>query len=503
MMLSTYREPPQKAPRGIVTMGGARRSPLMKLAATGAAVIVLALAGTASAASLPPDSFADLAAKVTPAVVNISSTHHAAASSDQDQMPFDFPKGSPFEKFFHDRQGQKGGEDMTALGSGFIIDSSGYIVTNNHVVEDATDIHVTLNDGKDFPAKLIGADKKTDLALLKIESTKPLPTVSFGNSDVARVGDWVLAVGNPFGLGGTVTTGIISARSRDIHSGPFDDFLQIDASINRGNSGGPTFNLAGDVIGINSAIYSPNGGSVGIGFAIPSNEAKPVLDALREHGRVDRGWIGVEIQPVTPDIAASVGLADAAGSLVTAVQPNGPAAAAKMEQGDVILSFNGQNVGEIRDLPRIVAATPAGKAVDVVIWRDGARKILSVTVAQMKQDDQVAAAEDTGSSQQTGAAGRVLGVQLATLTADLRQQLGLADDVKGVVVTDVAEGSPAAKEGMRQGDIIEQVARRKVSDPADVDQMVQQAVAAKKTAVLLLVNRQGNEVFLAVKVGKA
>lgn len=206
---------------------------------------------------------------------------------------------------------------------------------------------------------------------------------------------------------------------------------------------------------------------------------------------------------MTPDIAASVGLADAAGSLVTAVQPNGPAAAAKMEQGDVILSFNGQNVGEIRDLPRIVAATPAGKAVDVVIWRDGARKILSVTVAQMKQDDQVAAAEDTGSSQQTGAAGRVLGVQLATLTADLRQQLGLADDVKGVVVTDVAEGSPAAKEGMRQGDIIEQVARRKVSDPADVDQMVQQAVAAKKTAVLLLVNRQGNEVFLAVKVGKA
>jgi serine protease Do len=279
---------------------------------------------------------------VTPAVVNISSTHHEQASSDDqgtpDQGMPDLPPGSPFEQFFHNfRQHRHGGEAVKALGSGFIIDSSGYVVTNDHVVDSATDIVVTLNDGKDYPAKLIGADKKTDLALLKIDAGKPLPAVSFGNSDVSRVGDWVLAVGNPFGLGGTVTTGIISARSRDIHSGPFDDFLQIDASINKGNSGGPTFNLAGEVIGINSAIYSPNGGSVGIGFAIPANEAKPVLDALREHGKVDRGWIGVQIQPVTPEIANSLGLPGTTGTLVAGVQANGPAAKAQMEQGDVIL----------------------------------------------------------------------------------------------------------------------------------------------------------------------
>jgi len=371
-------------------------------------------------------------------------------------------------------------------------------------VEDSSDIVVTLNDGKDYPAKLIGTDKKTDLALLKIDAGKPLPAVAFGNSDAARVGDWVLAVGNPFGLGGTVTTGIISARSRDIHAGPFDDFLQIDAPINKGNSGGPTFNLAGEVIGINSAIYSPNGGSVGIGFAIPANEAKPVLNALREHGKVDRGWIGVQIQPVTPEIADSLGLKDAKGTLVTAVQPNGPAAKANMQQGDVILSFNGQDVGQTRELPRIVAATPAGKPVDVVVWRDGGRKTLSVTVAQMKDQEQVASAGDSSpDGQSEGSANRALGVQLSALTPDLRQQLGLGDDVTGVVVMDVTENGPAAKQGLRQGDIIVQVARSKVSDPAEVDKAVQQALSAKRSAVLLLVNRQGDQVFLAVKVGKA
>src|SRR5262249_19991143 len=248
--------------------------------------------------TLPPATFADLAAKVTPAVVNISSTHHEASGGDQPDVPFDFPPGSPFEQFFkHFREHRKqdSGQDMTALGSGFVIDPTGYIVTNDHVIDGATEIHATLASGKDYPAKLIGADKKTDLALLKIDAGSVLPYVSWGNSDAARVGDWVLAVGNPFGLGGTVTTGIISARGRDIHSGPFDDFLQIDASINRGNSGGPTFNLAGEVIGINSAIASPNGGSVGIGFAIPANMAPPVLDALRDRGRVDRGWIAVAI----------------------------------------------------------------------------------------------------------------------------------------------------------------------------------------------------------------
>ena len=341
----------------------------------------VALSGAAAAASLPPETFADLAAKVTPAVVNISSTHHEAAGPSDQAEPFDFPPGSPFEQFFkHFREQQghgSGGQDMTALGSGFIIDSAGYIVTNNHVIDGASEIHVTLSSGKDYPAKLIGADKKTDLALLKVDAGSALPFVGWGNSDAARVGDWVLAVGNPFGLGGTVTTGIISARSRDIHSGPFDDFLQIDASINRGNSGGPTFNLDGEVIGINSAIASPNGGSVGIGFAVPSNMAKPVIEALRERGRVDRGWIGVAIQEVTPEIAQSLGLGQPTGALIASVQADGPAAAARLQQGDVILTFDGQTVAETRELPRIVAATPAGKRVEVVVWREGERKSLT------------------------------------------------------------------------------------------------------------------------------
>jgi serine protease Do len=467
---------------------------------------LLATGSLASAASLPPETFADLAAKVTPAVVNISSTHHASGSPDP-SMPFDFPPGSPFEQFFkhfREQQGQgRGGQDMTALGSGFIIDPAGYVVTNDHVIDEASEIHVTLSSGKDFPAKLIGADKKTDLALLKVEAPTPLPFVSWGNSDAARVGDWVLAVGNPFGLGGTVTTGIISARGRDIHAGPFDDFLQIDASINKGNSGGPTFDLAGDVIGVNSAIASPNGGSVGIGFAIPSNMAKPVIEALRSRGRVERGWIGVSIQDVTPEIAQSLGLDQPEGALVASVQPDGPAAAAKIAQGDVILSFAGQTVKETRELPRIVAGTPAGRQVEVVVWRQGARKSLPITVAAMKEETQVASAGGSQAPAPEGAASRLLGVQLSALTDDMRQQLGLAEDVRGAVIVDVAAGSPAARQGLQQGDVIEQVAQRQVASPADVDRLVRQAAAKQPSAVLILVNRQGNEMYLAVNVGKA
>ncbi len=479
---------------------------LRRLLASGLALAFVTFAGAASAASLPPETFADLAAKVTPAVVNISSTHHIAGSPNLG-LPFDFPPGSPFEQFFkqfRERQGgNRWGQDMTALGSGFIIDPSGYVVTNEHVIDEATEIHVTLNNGKDFPAKLIGADKKTDLALLKISSSSPLPYVSWGDSDAARVGDWVLAVGNPFGLGGTVTTGIISARGRDIHSGPFDDFLQIDASINRGNSGGPTFNLAGEVIGVNSAIATPNGGSVGIGFAIPSNMAKPVIEALRRSGHVARGWIGVAIQEITPELAQSLGLSQTEGALVASVQPDGPAAAGRMRQGDVIVSFDGQPIKETRDLPRIVAATPAGKRVDVVVIRDGERKTLELTVGRMKEEQQVSSADEGPAPSTQNAAERLLGVQLAALTDQTRQQLGIDQDVQGVVVTDVAEGSPAAKQGLQQGDVIEQVARRKVTDPAEVNRLVAQAAAQNSQAVLLLVNRQGNELFLAVKVGKA
>jgi len=472
--------------------------------AVGALVLALfALPGLTSAQTLPPATFADLAAKVTPSVVNISSTHHASGAPEMG-MPFDFPPGSPFEQFFkHFREQQGASRDMTALGSGFIVDPSGYVVTNEHVVDEASEIHVTLSDGKDFPAKLIGVDKKTDLALLKVDAGQPLPAVAWGNSDVARVGDWVLAVGNPFGLGGTVTTGIISARERDIHAGPFDDFLQIDASINRGNSGGPTFNLAGEVIGVNSAIASPNGGSVGIGFAIPSNLAKPVIDALRRSGHVERGWIGVSIQEVTPQIAQSLGLTLAEGALIATVQPDGPAAAAKLEQGDVILSFDGQPVKETHELPRIVAGTAAGRQVQVVVWREGQRVTLPITVGHMKEEAQVASSGDTQVPSSDSAARRLLGVQLSALTDEMRQQLGLGDEVKGVVIMDVAEGSPAARDGLQQGDIIEQVSKRRVTSPAEVDRLVTQAAGGEPAAVLLLINRQGDELFLAVKVGKA
>ena len=291
--------------------------------------LMLAFVGAAGAAEAPA-SFADLAAKVTPAVVNIASKHKAAqAGDDNGHLPYVVPKGSPFEDFFkhfNERQRPDNGAESMALGSGFIVDPAGYVVTNNHVIDDATDISVTLTTGKTYPAKLIGTDKKTDLALLKIESPTPLPTVSFGDSDAIRVGDWVMAVGNPFGLGGTVTSGIVSARGRDLNASAFDDFLQIDASINQGNSGGPTFSMAGDVIGINTAIFSPNGGSVGIGFPIPSNLAKPIIATLREKGSIERGWLGVQIQGVTPEIASAVGLDKPAGAIVSEVMPDSPAA---------------------------------------------------------------------------------------------------------------------------------------------------------------------------------
>jgi len=360
-----------------------------------AALAGLLFAAEPASAALAPDSFADLAAKVTPAVVNIAATETVSNSQEQmSQMPFDFPEGSPFEQFFkqfRDQQHNNGRQRAQALGSGFIVDPAGYVVTNNHVIDNADKIQVTLADGREFPAKLVGTDEKTDLALLKIESDKPLPAVSFGDSDKARVGDWVLAVGNPFGLGGSVTTGIISARGRDIHNGPFDDFLQIDASINQGNSGGPTFDMDGSVIGVNSAIATPNGGSVGIGFAIPANLAKPVIAELREHGRVERGWLGVRIQEVTPDLAQAMGLNESAGALVADVDPDGPANG-KLKAGDVILAFNGEPIEKLRDLPRLVAAAPATQTANLDVWRDNKRQTVAVEIGRMKNDAEVASA---------------------------------------------------------------------------------------------------------------
>jgi len=467
--------------------------------------LMLTFLGAAGTAETPA-SFADLAAKVTPAVVNIASKHKLVqAGDDNGHLPFVVPKGSPFEDFFkhfNERQRPNNGAEAMALGSGFIVDPAGYVVTNNHVVGEATDINVTLTTGKTYPAKLIGTDKKTDLALLKIESPTALPAVSFGDSDAVRVGDWVMAVGNPFGLGGTVTSGIVSARSRDLNSGPFDDFLQIDASINQGNSGGPTFSTAGEVIGINTAIFSPNGGSVGIGFAIPSNLAKPIIATLRDHGSVERGWLGVQIQGVTPEIAVAVGLDKPAGAIVSEVMPDGPAAKAGLQRGDVILTFAGKAVDRLHDLPRLVAAAAIGGKAELTLWRDHAKQTVTVAVAKLA-DEQVSAtanADDNAPAAPAADSVETLGLTLASLTPDLRQQFGIAETVDGVVVTAVAEDGPAAKRGLQPGDVIEQIGSAPVATPQQVASLAKAARAQNRNAVLLLVNRQGDEIFVAVEM---
>jgi serine protease Do len=477
-----------------------------------AATILGFTAAAPSYAASAPDSFADLAEKVSPAVVNISSTHVMAAQPGPEgiPMPFAFPPGSPFEEFFRQFQDPRGQQQrhqrkVTSLGSGFIIDASGYIVTNNHVIDDAKDIEVTLTNGSEYPAKLIGTDPKTDLALLKVESKKPLPYVSFGDSDKVRIGDWVMAVGNPFGLGGTVTAGIVSARGRDIHEGPYDDFLQIDAAINQGNSGGPTFSTDGSVIGINTAIFSPSGGSVGIGFAIPSNLAKPIIAELKEQGRVDRGWLGVSIQEVTPDLMQGLGLGSDEGALIASVQEGSPAAQAGLQSGDVVVGFGGHKIASPRDLSRVVADTASGTTVPVTIVRDGHEETLDVTIAEMK--DEVAATEPGGSDLYGGPNAsdteRQLGAVLAPLTGETRQRYGIADGTEGVVIVDLEPDSVLAEQGVRPGDVIERVNNRKVASPGDVAKALHETRADNRSVVVMLIERDGNDRFVAVQIGQS
>ena len=459
-----------------------------------------------AAAAPAPDGFSELAKKVTPAVVNIASIHEI--SGDQEGasgLPFDFPQGSPFEKFFKEfrnRMGQgKNGEGQphvaAALGSGFIIDPAGYVVTNNHVIDGADEVKVRLNDDSVYPAKIVGRDPQTDLALLKIDAKRKLPSVSFGNSDKAEVGDWVMAVGNPFGLGGTVTAGIVSARGRNIQSGPYDDFLQIDAPINRGNSGGPLFDLDGKVIGINSAIVSPNGGSVGIGFAIPSNLAKTVIAQLRETGKVERGWLGVQIQKVTPEIASAIGLPDDKGALVAETTDNSPAAHAGIKQGDVITDFDGHKVTDPRDLALTVAKTPVGTHTTVTVWRDHAKKDLTVIAGEKPNHPEVASATPEGAFHS-----KALNADLAALTPDKRAQYGIADDVKGVLVEHVKEGS-VFELGLRPGDVIEQVGGTAVTTPHQVQSLIAKAKENDAKSVLLLIKRDNQNLFLGLKLNVA
>ena len=459
----------------------------------------------------PMPSFADLAERLLPAVVNISTTQTIRPDRNQRRGPDipQFPPGSPFEEFFReffDRQRPDAPPRRAqSLGSGFIIDEAGYIVTNNHVIADADEIKVTMQDNTQLSAKVVGRDAKTDLALLKVDSPKPLPFVKFGNSDEARVGDWVIAIGNPFGLGGSVTAGIISARQRDINAGPYDDFIQTDASINRGNSGGPLFNLAGEVIGINTAIYSPSGGSVGIGFAIPSALAKPVLEQLREFGRARRGWLGVNIQTVTEEIADSLGLDKPRGALVARVTEKGPAEQAKIEPGDVILKFDGREVTEMRRLPRMVAETPVGKTVPVVIWRKGKEMTVQVKIGELEDTEQMAAAAPGGDRTPSGPPAstvETLGMSLATLTPELRERYEIDEKTKGVVITKVDEGSPAAERGLQPGEVIVEVNQEPVSSPQQVVDKVKEAKSQGRRGVLVMVDRQGEQRFVGLSVDK-
>ncbi len=473
---------------------------------TASAALALALAAASPALAAPvPDSFAPLADKVTPAVVNISSEQQIAPGQ-MPRLPFEIPEGSPFEEFFR----QFGGPDQRprqamGLGSGFIIDPDGLVVTNNHVIDDATGIKVTLSDGMQYDATVVGSDPQTDLALLKIDTKTSLPSLDWGDSDRIKVGDWVVAVGNPFGLGGTVTAGIISARSRDIRSGPFDDFLQVDASINQGNSGGPTFDLEGRVVGVNTAIASPNGGSVGIGFAIPSNLAKPIIEQLRETGRVERGWHGVQVQAVTPELASALGLEEPKGALVSDVIPGSPAQKAELRQGDVILGFDGREIEEMRDLPRIVAETPADKPVELRVWREGAEVKQSVTIARQDQRAQTLALgeESEADVAGSGSVSQTLGASLAPLTEELRRHYRLDAEVAGVVVTQLAPDGLAAGQGLREGDVIVSVNRQAVRSPEEVETLSTAAKEDKKEALLLLVNRAGNQLFVGLDLGEA
>lgn len=446
-----------------------------------------------------PDSFADQVERLSPAVVNISTTTIVSEGPAMD-MP-QFPPGSPFEDFFKNFGDNDRKRRAASLGSGFIIDEAGIVVTNFHVIENAEEITVKLADETTFTATVLGQDQKTDIAVLKIDpGDVDLTAVPFGDSDNLRVGDWVLAIGNPFGLGGTVTAGIVSARGRDIGNGPYDDFIQTDASINRGNSGGPLFNTDGEVIGINTAIFSQTGGSVGIGFAISSNLAKRVTSQLAEFGTTRRGWLGVFIQEITPDIAESLGLDAAAGALVSTVNENSPAQAAGLEPGDVIVSFDGKMIDKMRDLPRIVAETEIGATVPVKVIRNGKSMEVQVTLGELEKAELVGIAngEATGETETF----ERLGFAVENLTAELAGELGLDADTRGVVVTEVAEGGPAAAKGLQVGDIIKRFGQRRVEDAGDLGKSVAETREAGRAGVLLLVESEGRERFIQIGFAK-
>ena len=479
-------------------------------------VVPMLTAPPAIAGQAAVQDLSDLAAKVTPAVVNVAVTMKAGAAADDEETQMsDRSQQQQMEEFmqrFAERFGQQGqpgkpqmkpqqrqAQKAQAVGTGFIVDANGWIVTNFHVAGKADSITVTLADGRKLPAKMVGGDEKTDLALIKVESDKPLPFVTFADATKVRVGQPVMAVGNPFGLGGTVTTGIVSARGRDIHSGPFDDYIQTDAAINRGNSGGPLFDMDGHVIGINTAIFSPSGGSVGLGFAIPSSLAEPVVAQLKANGRVERGLLGVQIQPVTEELAQSMALGSEKGALVAQVQPDSPALAAGIKSGDVIKSVDGKDVESIRDLTRTISAIKPGTSVKLGVWRDGKDMTLTAKVGDQKDEGAVvkASTDKSDGKQADKKEPMSYGVSLAPLSDEARQELKLKDSVKGAVIAAVEPGSPADEQGLKAGDVLQQVGKDQIDSPKMAAEKLKEA---KKTGkpVLMKVYREGMTRFVAI-----
>ncbi len=465
-----------------------------------------------------PESVADLAESLLGAVVNISTSQTIKGTDGPGAVPPpQLPDGSPFQDFFDDffkdrgqGGGGQGGQKVQSLGSGFVVDANqGIVVTNNHVIADADEIEINFSDGATLKAELVGTDTETDIAVLKVDpKLKVLKAVKFGDSDKMRIGDWVMAIGNPFGLGGTVTVGIVSARNRDINSGRYDDFLQTDAAINRGNSGGPLFNMFGEVVGINTAIISPSGGSIGIGFSIPSKLASNVVDQLRQYGETRRGWLGVRIQPVTEDIAESLSMATAKGALVAGVIEGGPVDDGSIQPGDVIIKFDGKDVDGVRDLPRVVAETAVGKAVDVVVVRKGKEQTIKVKLGRLEDSEKLAENEDgTGdgadkdkSQKAAPAVVSVLGMKLGELDDAARTKFGIAEDVAGVIVTEVAPNTPAAERGITAGEVITEIAQESVTAPSEVEERIAALKKqGRKNALLMLASKTGELRFVTLR----
>ena len=450
-----------------------------------------------------PESFADLAEELSPSVVNITTSTTIAGVTDQARPQI--PEGSPFEDLFRDffnngEGGQARPRRSSALGSGFVISSDGYIVTNNHVIDKADEIVIEFFDGKELVAKLVGRDPKTDIAVLKVEASEPLPFVGFGDSDIARVGDWVMAIGNPLGQGFSVSAGIISARNRTLRSGPYDDFIQTDAAINRGNSGGPLFNMNGEVIGVNTAIISPNGGSIGLGFSMSSRVVGRVVKQLKEYGETRRGWLGVQIQDIDSDMAEALGLDEVSGALVSGV-PEGPGADAGIQSGDVIISFDGVEVEDTRGLVTAVGNADVGKVVRVIIFRDGKTKTIKVTLGRREAAEKeklvpvVKAPEKIKETEK-------LGMKLLTINSESRTQLNLPEDLEGVAVLDVSETSDAFEKGLRAGDVIVEAGRTKIADVNDISEIFENAIKAGRKSILLLVLRGDNSRFVGLSLSE-